>query len=84
MAATEDDGCCIYGDGPAAMFTVMDAACFDGTGSLTLDSATVAIAGAMFSVNGTAIENGMMELALATTRLCLSTPMVAPTKPRSP
>lgn len=63
MAATEDDGSCIYGDGPAAVFTVMDAACFDGTGSLTLDSATVAIAGAMFSVNGTAVEGGAIELA---------------------
>ncbi|HCC64186.1 MAG TPA: hypothetical protein DEP62_03135 [Flavobacteriales bacterium] len=64
--ATEDDGSCVYGEGPNAGFTVMDALCHDGMGSVMLDSATVDIAGATFSVGGMAIENGMMEIAAGT------------------
>lgn len=64
--ATEDDGSCVYGEAPNAGFVVMDALCHDGMGSLTLDSATVDIAGATFSVGGMAIENGMMEIAAGT------------------
>ena len=64
--ATEDDGSCVYGEGPNAGFTVMDALCHDGLGSVMLDSATVDIAGATFSVGGMAIENGMMEIAAGT------------------
>jgi len=61
--ATEDDGSCVYGEAPNAGFMVMDALCHDGMGSVMLDSATVDIAGATFSVGGMAIENGMMEIA---------------------
>ena len=64
--ATEDDGSCVYGEGPNAGFTVMDALCHDGMGAVMLDSATVDIAGATFSVGGMAIENGMMEIAAGT------------------
>ena len=64
--ATEDDGSCVYGEGPNAGFTVMDALCHDGMGSVMLDSETVDIAGATFSVGGMAIENGMMEIAAGT------------------
>ena len=64
--ATEDDGSCVYGEAPNAGFTVMDALCHDGMGSVMLDSATVDIAGATFSVGGMAIENGMMEIAAGT------------------
>ena len=64
--ATEDDGSCVYGEAPNAGFMVMDALCHDGMGSVILDSATVDIAGATFSVGGMAIENGMMEIAAGT------------------
>ncbi|HAI00462.1 MAG TPA: hypothetical protein DCL98_03060, partial [Flavobacteriales bacterium] len=64
--ATEDDGSCVYGEGPNAGFSVMDALCHDGMGSVMLDSATVDIAGATFSVGGMAIENGMMDIAAGT------------------
>ncbi len=40
-AATEDDGSCVFGDGPVVEFTVEDALCFGGEGMLSLDSATM-------------------------------------------
>jgi hypothetical protein len=39
--ATEDDGSCVFGEGPVVGYTVEDALCFGGTGMLTLDSATM-------------------------------------------
>ena len=39
--ATEDDGSCIFGDGPVVELTVEDALCFGGEGVLSLDSATM-------------------------------------------
>lgn len=39
--ATEDDGSCIFGDGPVVELTVEDALCFGGEGMLSLDSATM-------------------------------------------
>ena len=59
--ATEDDGSCVFGDGPAAEFSVMDAPCFDGMGSVMLDSASLAIEGAMFSIDGNVVD-GVLEL----------------------
>ena len=40
-AATEDDGSCVFGDGPVVELTVEDALCFGGEGVLSLDSATL-------------------------------------------
>lgn len=40
-AATEDDGSCVFGDGPVVELTVEDALCFGGEGTLSLDSATM-------------------------------------------
>ena len=40
-AATEDDGSCVFGDGPIVELTVEDALCFGGEGVLSLDSATM-------------------------------------------
>ena len=40
-AATEDDGSCVFGDGPVVELTVEDALCFGGEGVLSLDSATM-------------------------------------------
>ena len=40
-AATEDDGSCVFGDGPFVELTVEDALCFGGEGMLFLDSATM-------------------------------------------
>ena len=73
----------VYGEGPNAGFTVMDALCHDGMGSVMLDSATVDIAGATFSVGGMAIENGMMEIAAGTTCWLQPVQMVVPTRPNS-
>ena len=60
-AATEDDGSCVFGDGPVAEFSVMDALCFDGMGSVMLDSASLEIEGAVFTVDTMTIE-GALEL----------------------
>ena len=50
-AATEDDGSCVFGDGPAIEFGTMDAPCFDGMGSVMLDSMLLwTIEGAVFSI----------------------------------
>jgi len=62
-AANEDDGSCVYGDGPAVVFSVMDALCHDGFGSVTLDSASVAIEGATFTVDTAEIVYGSLALA---------------------
>ena len=58
--ATEDDGSCYYGDGPAVGFSVMDALCFGETGGFDLDSATVALyeEGASFVLDTTAVVYG--------------------------
>ena len=60
-AATEDDGSCVFGDGPAIEFGTMDAPCFDGMGSVMLDSASLAIEGAVFSIDGNVLD-GVLEL----------------------
>ena len=60
-AATEDDGSCVFGDGPAIEFGTMDAPCFDGMGSVMLDSASLAIEGAVFSIDGNVVD-GVLEL----------------------
>ena len=60
--ANEDDGSCVYGDGPAAGFSVADALCHDGMGAITLDSATVLIEGATFSVDTAVIVYGSLAL----------------------
>ena len=60
--ANEDDGSCVYGDGPAAGFSVTDALCHDGMGAITLDSATVLIEGATFSVDTAVIVYGSLAL----------------------
>ena len=39
--ATEDDGSCVFGEGPVLGYTVEDAVCFGETGMLTLDDATM-------------------------------------------
>jgi hypothetical protein len=38
MDATEDDGSCVYGDGPVVGISVVDALCFDGTGAMFIDT----------------------------------------------
>jgi len=38
MGATEDDGSCVYGDGPEVGISVTDALCFDGTGAMFIDT----------------------------------------------
>ena len=60
-AATEDDGSCVFGDGPAIEFGTMDAPCFDGMGSVMLDSTSLAIEGAVFSIDGNVVD-GVLEL----------------------
>ena len=60
-AATEDDGSCVFGDGPAIELSTMDAPCFDGMGSVMLDSASLAIEGAVFSIDGNVVD-GVLEL----------------------
>jgi hypothetical protein len=41
--ATEDDGSCVFGEGPVLGYTVEDALCFGEAGALTLDAATMAL-----------------------------------------
>jgi hypothetical protein len=41
--ATEDDGSCVFGEGPVLGYTVEDALCFGEAGVLSLDEATMAL-----------------------------------------
>ena len=60
-AATEDDGSCVEGDGPAVEFIATAALCFDGMGSVALDTVSLANDSAVFTIDGNAIE-GALEL----------------------
>ena len=60
-AATEDDESCVFGDGPALEFIATDALCFDGMGSVALDTASLANDSAVFTIDGNAVD-GALEL----------------------
>lgn len=63
--ASTDDGSCVYGDGPTAGFEVTDALCADGTGLLSLDSASIDLyaAGVTFQVGEIELVYGALDLA---------------------
>ena len=61
-AATEDDGSCVFGDGPAIEFSIMDAPCFDGMGSVMRDSLSTIDEGAVFTIG--APDELVIELTL--------------------
>lgn len=63
--ASTDDGSCVYGDGPTAGFEVTDALCADGTGLLSLDSASIDLyaAGVTFLVGEIELVYGALDLA---------------------
>ena len=63
--ASTDDGSCVYGDGPTAGFEVTDALCADGTGLLSLDSASIDLyaAGVTFQVGEIELIYGALDLA---------------------
>ena len=62
-AATEDDGSCVFGDGPAIELSTMDAPCFDGMGSVMLDSLSLSTIdeGAVFTIGADTVS-GFLEL----------------------
>ena len=63
--ASTDDGSCVYGNGPTAGFEVTDALCADGTGLLSLDSASIDLyaAGVTFQVGEIELVYGALDLA---------------------
>ena len=62
-AATEDDGSCLFGDGPAIELSTMDAPCFDGMGSVMLDSLSLSMIdeGAVYTIGADTVP-GFLEL----------------------
>ena len=63
--ASTDDGSCVYGDGPTVGFDVTDALCADGTGLLSLDSASIDLyaTGVTFQVGDIDLVYGSLDLS---------------------
>ena len=61
--ATEDDGSCVFGDGPVIEISTMDSPCFDGMGSVMLDSLSLSMIdeGAVFTIGADTVP-GFLEL----------------------